>query len=177
MIYPDANDEVKNEVTDLMHKYIEKLHQDGKYEEYAKQVLEFKLSIKVFDAFGEAISDYQVNDLFTASESDLDRQLRAADAKLGSYGFPYIYARRFLDWENPESFKIDCILFAADDECLRQLTLYAEKKFHELNDNYRKYVVTKSEKCKKQYSDLIADGDIVRHRWTVATSQKQRGVS
>lgn len=168
MIYPDANDEVKNEVTDLMHKYIEKLHQDGKYEEYAKQVLEFKLSIKVFDAFGEAISDYQVNDLFTASESDLDRQLRAADAKLGSYGFPYIYARRFLDWENPESFKIDCILFAADDECLRQLTLYAEKKFHELNDNYRKYVVTKSEKCKKQYSDIIADGDIVsKHNFSL----------
>lgn len=168
MIYQNANDEVKNEVTDLIHSYIEKLHQDGKYDDLAKKVLEFKLSIQIFDVFGETIKNYPLSDFFATSESDIDRQLRAADTKLGGYGFQNVYGRRFFDFENPNSFKIDFILFAADDECMTQLSRYAEKKFHELNDKYRKYVVSKSEKCRKLYSDIIADGDVVsKHNFTL----------
>ena len=51
---------------------------------------------------------------------------------------------------------------------MRQLSNYAEKKFHALNDQYRKYVVSRSEKCRKQYSDIIADGDVVsKHNFTL----------
>ncbi len=168
LIYPNANDEVKDEVTDLIRKYILGLHKDGKYDELVKQVMEFKLSIQIFDVFGEAIKNYYVNDLFATTETDLDRQLRAADAKLGGYGFPFVYGRRFLDFDNPNAFKVDCILFAADEECMRQLNIYAEKKFHDLNDQYRKYVVSRSERCRKQYSDIIADGDVVsKHNFTL----------
>jgi len=168
MIYQNANDEVRNEVTDLIHSYIEKLHQEGKYDDLAKKVLEFKLSIQIFDVFGETIKNYSLNDFFATSESDIDRQLRAADTKLGGYGFQNVYGRRFFDLENPNSFKIDFILFAADDECMTRLSRYAEKKFHELNDKYRKYVVSKSEKCRKLYSDIIADGDVIsKHNFTL----------
>lgn len=168
LIFQGANDEVKNEVTDLMRKYITGLHADGKYDELAKQVLEFKLSIQIFDPFGEKIENSQQYDLFSASETDLDRQLRAADAKLGGYGFPFVYGRRFIDFDNPNAFKIDCILFAADEECIRTLNKYAETKFHALNDKYRKYVVSKSEKCRKQYSDIVANGDIIsKHNFTL----------
>ena len=168
MIYMSANDEVKDDVTDLIREYIDKLHQDGKYEALAKQVMEFKLSIQVFDVFGETIKDYHLNDLFASSESDLDRQLRIADTKLGGYGFPYVYGRRFFDPDNPNAFKVDCILFAADDECMNRLNQYAEEKFHEYNDKYRKYVVSKSERCRKQYSDIIADGDLIsKHNFTL----------
>lgn len=168
MIYLNANDEVKNEVTDMIHEYVKKLHSSGKYEELAKNVTELKLSIQIFYVFGEAIKDYSLSDYLTASESDLDRQLRAADAKLGGYGFPFVYGRRFVDFSNPNGFKIDCILFAADEDCMRKLGKYAEEKFHAFNDQYRKYVVSKSEKCRKQYSDIIADGDIVsKHNFTL----------
>lgn len=168
LIYVNANDEVKNEVTDLIRSYITKLHDDGKYDELMSQVMEFKLSIQIFDVFGEAINNYSLNDLFMTSESDLDRQLRYADARLGGYGFPFVYGRRFFDEKNPNAFKVDCILFAADDECMAKLNKYAEKKFHEFNDNYRKYVVSKSEKCRKQYSDIVADGDLVsEHNFTL----------
>ena len=168
MIYQNANDEVKNEVTDLIHDYITKLHLDGKYEELARKVLEFKLSIQIFDVFGEAIKNYHLSDFFATSESDIDRQLRAADTRLGGYGFQNVYGRRFFDIENPNSYKIDFILFVADDECMNKLSRYAENKFHELNDKYRKYVVSKTEKCRKQYSDIIADGDVVsKHNFTL----------
>lgn len=161
LIYVEANDEIKAEVVDLMHQYIVSLRKNGIYDSLAKQVMEYKLSIQIFDAFGEAIKDYTIEDWLATMETDLDRQLRAADARLGGYGFPFAYGRKYVDMNNINAFKVDCILFASDDECMRKLNSYAEKKFHELNDQYRKYVVSKSEKCRKQYSDIIADGDMV----------------
>jgi len=161
LIYQNANDEIKEDVTNMMHLYISELHSTGKYDDLAKKVLEFKLSIQIFDVFGESIKNYYTSDLFTTSETDLDRQLRAADSHLGNYGFSNVYGRKYYDEEHPNAYKIDCILFAADSECIKKLNKYAEDKFHALNDKYRKYVVTKSERCKKQYSDIIADGDKV----------------
>ncbi len=161
LIYRNANDEVKTEVTDMMRSYIDKLHRDGKYDALAKKALEFRLSVQVFDVFGQTVSNYSGSDFFAMADNDIDRQLRAADAKLGGYGFPYVYGRRFFNPEDPNAFKTDCILFAADDECIKDLNQYAEEKFHQLNDKYRKYVVSKSEKCRKQYSNIVADGDVV----------------
>ncbi|MET3207546.1 UNVERIFIED_CONTAM: type III restriction enzyme [Paenibacillus sp. PvR008] len=160
-IHAGANDEIKDDVSNMIRTYVEQLRNMGKYDELAEQVLSFKLSVRIFDAFGEALDNGIVHDLFTASEGDLDRQLRAADAKLGNYGFQNIYGRKYFDPNDPAAFKVDCILFAADDDCIASLNRYAKEKFHSLNDQYRKYVVNKSEKCKKQYSVIIADGDVV----------------
>ena len=160
-IYRKANDEVKQEITDMMHKYIQKLHQNGKYEDLSRDVLEMKLSVQTFDVFGEKIQKVYAGNFVTMADTDLDRQLRAADTKLGSYGIPNEYGRRFADEEDLTSYKIDSILFAADEECMRELNQYAENKFHTFNDEQRKYIVNKSELCRKQYSDIIKDGDAV----------------
>ena len=168
-IYANANDEIKNDVVEMIHQYVDDLHQRGKYSELAKKVLEFKLSTQVFDVFGEAMKDFfATNEMVAMADTDIDRQLRAADARLGSYGFPNYYGQKYCDFSDPNAFKIDCILFAADDECIKKLNKYAEDKFHALNDKYRKYVVNKSERCKKQYSDIIRDGDQVsEHNFSV----------
>ena len=167
-IYTEANDEVEKDVVAMIHAYIDELHASGTYDALAGQVLSFKLSVRIFDVFGEALDNGRAQDFITASESDLDRQLRAADARLGTYGFPYKYGRVYADLDDPSEYKIDCILFAADDDCVGRLNRYAEDKFHALNDQYRKYVVNKSERCKKQYSDIIADGDVVsKHNFTL----------
>jgi type III restriction enzyme len=124
--------------------------------------------MQIFDVFGEAIRTDNITDLFTTAESDIDRQLRAADAKMGGCGFHLAYGRKYFDLDNLNAFKIDCILFAFDSECIVQLNEYAEKKFHELNDKYRKYITAKPEKCKKQYSDIVADGDeISKHNFAL----------
>ena len=163
-----AIDDVKNDVAELIHKYVMQLHRDGKYEDMAKQVMEMKLSMQIFDVFGEELHTDSITDLFTTSESDLDRQLRAADAKMGGCGFHFAYGRKYVDLDNINAFKIDCILYAFDSECIVQLNKYAEQKFHALNDQYRKYIATKPEKCRKQYSDVVADGDeISKHNFTI----------
>lgn len=160
-IYAGANNEIETEVLAMVCEYIEGLHTDGTYKELAEKVLSFKLSVRIFDVFGESLDNGLAHDFFTASESDLDRQLRAADARLGAYGFPYKYGRAYGNLQNPSQYKIDCILFAADEECIGKLNRYAEEKFHGLNDRYRRYVVAASDRIKKQYSSIIADGDIV----------------
>lgn len=168
MIYQGAKDEIEKDILDMMRKYIDELHQSGEYEALSVKVLEFKLLVDVFDVFGQSIRNYgQLN--FTAiSDSDIDRQLRAADARIGNYGFCNLYGRRYLDILDVNKYKIDCILFAADDNCIANLNRYAEKKFHELNDKYRRYVVGKSEKCRKQYDDIVANSDIVsKHNFTL----------
>ncbi|MCD8124318.1 MAG: DEAD/DEAH box helicase family protein [Lachnospiraceae bacterium] len=161
MIYQGANDEVRRDVTGMIRSYVDKLHQNGQYEGLANQVLQFKLMVEIFDVFGENISGSSQLDLFASSNADIDRQLRIADAKLGNYGFSNIYGNQYFDENEPDSYKIDVILFAADDECIAELNSYAENKFHALNDQYRMYVANKSEKCRKLYSDIIADGDAV----------------
>ena len=160
-IFPSAKDEVENEVVGMIRDHVETLQRTGKYDGLAKQALSFKLSARTFDVFGESLDQGRARDWVTCSEGDLDRQLRAADARLGGYGFPNEYGRRHGNLEKPLEYKIDCILFVADDECMAGLNRHAERKFHELNDRYRKYVVTKSERCKKQYADIISDGDAV----------------
>lgn len=76
-----AAEDVKNDVAELIRNYVNGLHDAGKYDELTKQVMEMKLSVQIFDVFGEKIqSDNQI-DMFTASESDLDRQLRVSTYK------------------------------------------------------------------------------------------------
>lgn len=167
-IYMKASDEIKSDVIEMMRSYIDELHNEGRYDDLASYVSTFKLSVRIFDVFGEAIDSAIIHDFFTASEGDLDRQLRAADARLGGYGFPNAYGGKYYDSDNPNAFKIDCILFAAEDDCIARLNSYAERKFHSLNDYYRKYVVNKSEKIKKQYGDIIADSDAIsKHNFSI----------
>lgn len=167
-LFVSAIDEVRTDVVQMIHQYIENLHKSGQYEKLSSQVLSYKLSMRIFDVFGEVLGNTAIQDLYAAGDSDLDRQLRAADARLSGFGFPIYYGHAHYDDDNPSAYKIDCILFSADDECIGTLNRYAQEKFHTLNDKYRKYIVGKSEKCKKQYSDIIADGDRVsKHNFTL----------
>lgn len=163
-----AIDDVKNDVAEMIHNYVTELHKSGKYDGLMKQVMEMKLSMQIFDVFGEVLQAGNFTDSFATSETDLDRQLRAADSKMGGCGFHLAYGRKYIDFDNPNAFKVDCILFAFDSECIARLNSYAEKKFHELNDEYRKYITVKLEKCRQQYSNIVRDSDeISKHNFTL----------
>ena len=161
VIYQHARDEVIDEVVDMIRGYIEELHRTNRYDALADQVLQFKLSVQVFDPFGKALQEDYFSDFTLMSETDIDRQLRNADARLGRYGFPRYYGSRYFDADNPNGYKIDCILFAADEGCRAKLGEYAKKKLNEFARKYRLKIVNKSDACKKKYHDILADADIV----------------
>ena len=161
LIYQGARDEVVDDVVGLIRGYIEDLHRTGQYDVLAEQVLQFKLSVQVFDPFGKAVEENYFNDFTLMSETDLDRQVRNADAKLGRYGFPNIYGGRSYDEENPNAHKIDCVLFAADDSCRSKLGEYAKEKLRMLSRKYRVAVANKSDACKRRYREIMADSAII----------------
>ena len=104
-----AIEDVKNDVAELIHNYVNDLHDTGKYDELTKQVMEMKLSVQIFDVFGEKIQNENRIDMFATSESDLDRQLRIADAKMGGCGFHLAYGRKYINFDNPNvSYRITC---------------------------------------------------------------------
>lgn len=161
VIHQYAIDEVKDEVVDMIHNYAEGLRSSGKYAELSKNVLQYKLSVQVFDAFGEALRDTVLGDMLLESESDIDRQLRNAEAKLGRYGFTNVYGGKYYDPEHPNTYKIDCILFAADDANIAALGEYAKNKFQTYVSKYRLSIVNRSDACKRKYHDILADSDVV----------------
>lgn len=151
---------IKKEISEKIHEYVTDLHNINRYDSLADKVLEFKLLSKTYDTFGERIYTNTNSTLFH-SDTDLDRQLRNAEIRLKGEGISTYYGHHYFNEDDPNSFKIDVILFVAAEENMRKLTQYAKIKFHELDDSYRRSVTRLTEAYIKQYHDIVADADEV----------------
>jgi len=159
--YPAASDEVVDDIIKMIREYIKDFQRRNEYENMAKEVMEFNLNTQIYDIFGESVDNDLIHYMMTTTDTDIDKQFRRAETKLGSEGVGHRYGRNFYDENNPNAYKIDVILFAADDNCTTRLKIYAEKLFHQLNDNYRRKMVGMSDKFLKQYNSIVSDGDII----------------
>lgn len=161
-LHREAIREVQDEIVEMIHSYVESLKAAGKYDELVQQVKQFKLATQIFDAFGETVDNYSVHDMFTTTDTDIERQFQIADVKLGREGIGVAYGNKYMDFADMTAFKVDVILFVADEECMKRLHAYAEERFHGLNDDYRRYIATiDSEKIRKEYDSIVSDGDPV----------------
>lgn len=161
-LHREAIREVQDEIVEMIHNYVESLRAAGKYDNLVQQVKQFKLATQIFDAFGETVDNYSVHDMFTTTDTDIERQFQIADVKLGREGIGMAYGNKYMDFADLTAFKVDVILFVADEECMKRLHSYAEERFHGLNDDYRRYIATiDSEKIRKEYDSIVSDGDPV----------------
>lgn len=178
-----ASKAVVADIVKMIHSYAESMRQSGKYDELADMVQQFKLSTQIFDVFGETVDNFSVHDLFTTTDTDIDRQFRLAETKLGNEGVGNEYGRQYFDVDDPNMYKIDVIIFAADESCIRDLHTYAEKKFHDLNDQYRRYIAKiDSDRIRRQYDSVVSDGDVVsKHNFrlpeTIQVPHEDSGVA
>lgn len=178
----DIYNNVMNDVLELINDYIVTLKKNGMYESLAEQVLQFKLSTQIFDVFGASIDNYQTHDLFSTTDTDIERQFRLAEAKLGHEGIANAYCNRYYNDDDILTNRINVILFAADSNAMDSLNAYAKKKFHELNDENRRKTVSLPEKYKKKYDDIVSDGDIIsKHNFrlpeTIRMPREQQGIA
>ena len=157
----DAKETVISEITEKIHEHISLLKQRGMYDDLVGQVLQFKLSAQIFDVFGRSIDDYAIHDLFSTTDTDIERQFRLAETRLGNEGVCNAYVNRYYDEDDVLNLKIQVIIFAANTDCMDALNEYAEQKFHDLNDANRRRTVSLPEKFKKKYDDIVSDGDII----------------
>lgn len=160
-LQPSASYEVVGEIVEMIHAYIKKMKDEGKYDELASQVLQFKLKTQTFDVFGESVDDHAEMDLFSTTDTDLDRQFRLAELKLGNEGVGNRYGNKYGDDDNPAGYKIDVIIFAADTDCMDRLHNYARSRFHDINDANRRRITGLAERYRKKYDSIVSDGDII----------------
>ncbi len=156
----DAMTNVINGVTSKIHDHIVDLKRNGKYDDLAGKVLQFKLNAQIFDVFGKSIDD-SIIDMFSTTDTDIERQFRQAETKLGGEGVANSYVKRYYNDDDVLNLKIHVIIFAADTGCMDSLNEYAKSMFHGLNDTYRRRTVSLPERLKKKYDDIVSDGDVV----------------
>lgn len=177
----DAKETVLSDIVQKIRTHIEDLKQNGMYDALAGQVLQFKLSAQIFDIFGQTIDDYTIHDLFSTTDTDIERQFRLAETKLGNEGVGNAYVNKYYDEDEVLDLKTHVIIFAANVECMNDLNAYAKEKFHDLNDANRRLTVTLPERFKKKYDDIVSDGDIVsKHNFrlpeTIRVPHESEGV-
>ena len=160
-LQPSASYDVVNEIVEMIRSFIKKKKDEGRYDELATQVLQFKLKTQTFDVFGESVDDHAEMDLFSTTDTDLDRQFRLAELKLGNEGVGIRYGTRYADDDNPAGYKIDVIIFAADADCMDMLHNYARSRFHDINDANRRRITGLTERYRKKYDSIVSDGDII----------------
>lgn len=157
----DAKETIISDIVKMIHDHIALLKQQGMYDVLAGQVLQFKLSAQIFDVFGRSIDDYTTHDVYSTTDTDIERQFRLAETRLGNEGVGNAYVNHYYDEDEVLTLKIHVIIFAANADCMDALNEYAQRKFHDLNDANRRRTVTLPEKYKKKYDDIVSDGDIV----------------
>ena len=144
----------------MIASYVADLKVSGRYEELAKKVMQYKLNVESLDVYGKALQVHQ-STLFSTTDLDLDRQVRQADAKLAREGLSNRYGEVYYCDEDPNSCKIDIILFASDSDKMAALENYAKIEFHRICDETRIKAIGLSPENRKKYDDIVANGDEV----------------
>lgn len=157
----DIKEQILNDISEKIHSYIGSLKSTGEYRDLANQVLQFKLKAQIFDVFGRSIDAHAEVDMYSTTDTDIDRQFRLAETRLGNEGVGNAYLNKYYSDADLVDLKIDVIIFAANSDCMDGLYDYAKTKFHDMNDKYRRTTVMLPEKFKKKYDDIVSDGDIV----------------
>ncbi len=158
---PNAKETVIDEIIIKIRDYIYGLREQGKYDDLVTKAKEFKLSMQVFDVFGKSVSSFPVQQSFFSDDAVIGPQFRQAEAKLGGEGVGNAYGNKYYDPRDPDAYQLDVILFAADQENIDRLHTYAKKKFHQLNDEHRRYMTVVDGRFRLQYERIVSDGDPV----------------
>lgn len=153
---------VHNTIVNQIRDYIEHLKEINKYNDLLNRAKEFKLTSKIYDAFGEAVDNQldMFESSFITTDTDVERQFRLSEAKLGKEGIANHYVSTFYDTNSVENLKLEVVLFVTDEN-LSRIYSYAKKQFHELNDKYRRLIAKQSETVQNQYNKIVSNGDII----------------
>jgi type III restriction enzyme len=101
---------------------MEGLKANGKYDDLVQQVKQFKLATQIFDALEKPWTIIRCMICSRTTDTDIERQFQIADVKLGREGIGMAYGNKYMDMSDLTAFKVDVILFVADEECMKPVT-------------------------------------------------------
>jgi type III restriction enzyme len=160
--------DVKREIVRRIREYANGLRESGKYDELAKRVMEFKLASESFDLYGIFTKESGEGALFSSTDTDLDRQMRLAEVKLCREGIGNLYGKVYYNPDDENEYKIDVILFVAEESNINKLKDYAKDEYHDLVDTYRRKITQLDERGQKRFNDIVSDSDIIsKHNFRI----------
>ena len=160
-----------DEIVMLIRRYIDKLKSSGEYEALSLETRKFRFNETVLNTSGEILEQVVNPNLFVTTDADIDRQFDKAELRFKDSRIGLEYVNKFSDADGIINCKIDVILFVSNDKCLEQLEQFAKKKFHELNDKFRRETVKLTDKWRSEYDKIVSDSDEVsKHNFTLSES-------
>ena len=166
-----ARKDIIDEIVEKVHDQIVGLKANNQFDALVQKIKEFKLHTQTFDVFGKSVDDHIEQDLFSTTNTDIDRQYNHAEAILGNEGIGKAYGKKYFDVDDVYAYKLDVIIFANDAKCIDDLQDYAKVKYHELMDKYRVLIANLDASFKNDFDKISSDADeISKHNFTLPQS-------
>ena len=166
-IYHDALDEVINAFVGKIRAYVDELKISGDYDAAVDRIRDFKINADVIDLARNETYVATAN-LFSSLETDTDRQFEAAKKKFGDDRIAGDYRRRYNDPTDADVAKIDVILFANEPARIFALQKFADKKFRDFVDKYRREFARVSSAYQGEYNRIVSSSvEVSKHNFSL----------
>lgn len=158
-IYKEAEKLFKKSVAEKIHSYSLDLEASGIYSSRSDQLSKIKMLEAVFDSLGQPMpAEARTYSIFASGL--LEVPAKRAENILGNAGIVNEYIRSYQDEKDYEDCLVDCILYANEKECMRNLGELSKKVFFDLHDKYRRYIVHLTDKERSKYDKIIRAGTV-----------------
>lgn len=159
----EALDNIKRDIADKIHKYVEDLKCANEYTTLVEKALSFQLNTLSVELYknGNTYDSQQGPDLYSKTDAGLTHQYQQANILLCGENIGEKYDVLYGDEYDENAYMYDVILYAADQHQRDILMNYAKAEFECLADKYRSLTKNIPEKYRQQYNNLVTQGSAV----------------
>ena len=155
-INTDAKDDAVDSLVDLIHASIQRMKEEGTFDDLSKKATQFKLkTLKVDSAWNSEILS-SLSDSMLTTTLDIDKKYEIANSLLGTRSVGQTFLKKYGDLDDLDSSKIEVIVFTDDSECMSKYEYQCERMFNELYDRSRISVSKASDNIRNRYNDIGA---------------------
>lgn len=152
-IYTSAIDDVKSDISDFIHSYIDEEKRNGTYQDKVNKITNFTLIKTVIDPFGNVQKAGSSAKSYITTLSDIDNQFDKAEKILRSGGISKAYLKRYPD-ENITEAMLEVIVFANDDIALNSLKKEAFDQFNEMHNKWQHAAAGSTQKVRDDFNKI-----------------------
>lgn len=160
-IYDHAIKDVKAEIADRIHVYVQELKSTGKYDDTIKEIDNYVDNNR--EAQYDVVLQGQPRTIKRVFY-DLDRWYEFADTLIGKCGVNNTYMLMVDEEYDDREIRCQIIAFTKDIHEMQQLGKYCEHRFNNLVDDYRDKINERSENVRNEFKRILHNEvDVVPH--------------
>ena len=154
-LYRDAIKDLLAVIVGQITSYVQKLEDNGQYEQVMDRARVMNDMIVSLDALGTIITDERDGNSFDLTDTDIYNWSENVEAQFGREGVLNAYrSKREGEYDNTD-LRLHFILYVNDQTCKEQLDTFCKAKFHECVDKYRHDIESRGEAEKREYEKIV----------------------